>query len=80
MTVTKAGSRPTSSCASRSAAAMGLASELSSRPPGKLIWPAWCLSALARWVNSTVADGSRSTMGISTAAGTRVAGMKRSKV
>ena len=39
--VTDAGSRPTSSCASRSAAAVA-SSPSSSRPPGKLTSP-WCV-------------------------------------
>src|ERR1700722_16567265 len=38
------------------------------RPPGKLIWPAWLRSCVARWVRSTVSSA-RCTRGTSTAAG-----------
>ena len=40
-TVTRSGGKPTSSWASRSAAASIDASSGSTRPPGKLIWPGW---------------------------------------
>ncbi|KAG0752379.1 hypothetical protein G6F22_021891 [Rhizopus arrhizus] len=64
--------RPVSSCASRRAAATGVESLVSMRPPGKLIWPAWSCRCAARWVSMMCTPLSRVTSGINTAAGTGV--------
>ena len=48
------GCRPVSSSASRNAVASRSASVSSTRPPGKLIWPAWSYRCEVRWVNMRV--------------------------
>ena len=60
--------RPISSWVSRSAVAIASASDASTRPPGKLIWPGWCFMCIGRCVSSSV-SASRCTSGTSTAAG-----------
>ena len=67
-TVTSAGSRPTSSNASRSAASTTPSSP-SSRPPGKATSPWWERSRSDRTVRTTRASPSSSNRGTSTAAG-----------
>ena len=65
--VTRDGSRPTSSCASRRAAAV-VSSPASSRPPGKLTCPWWVRSSVERRVKTILACPSSSNSGTSTPA------------